>query len=97
MQFLLIARDGEDAAERRAALRDRHLAVANRLFASGNLLYGVAMLDDKGQPCGSMEVVEFKSRTELDEWLEQEPFVTGQVWARVDVMPCRTGPMFSKP
>jgi len=95
MQFLVIARDGHNAPERRLALREAHLAVANGLKASGNLLYGVAMLDDAGQPNGSMEVVQFESRADLDRWLQQEPFVTGQVWAQVDVTPCRVGPMFA--
>jgi uncharacterized protein len=95
MQFLVIARDGEGALERRVALRDKHLASANHLRASGNLLYAVAMLDGNGQPNGTMEVVQFDSRAELDRWLQQEPFVTGQVWSKVDVTPCRIGPMFA--
>jgi hypothetical protein len=94
MQFLLIARDGRDALKRRLALREEHLAVASVLKASGNLLYGVAMLDDAGQPNGSMEVVQFDSRADLDRWLAREPFVTGEVWAEVNVTPCRVGPMF---
>ena len=95
MQFLIIACDGQDAQERRLALRDKHLAVANQLRAAGHLLYGVATLDGKGQPNGSMEVVQFGSRADLDRWLQQEPYVTGQVWAKVDVTPCRVGPMFA--
>lgn len=95
MQFLVIARDGEDASERRQALRDKHLAVANHLRANGNLLYAAATLDGTGQPNGSMEVVQFNSRADLDRWLKDEPYVTGKVWARVDVTPCRIGPMFA--
>ncbi len=95
MQFLVIARDGHDALKLRLALREKHLAVTNRLRSSGNLLYGVAMLDDNGQPNGSMEVVQFESRADLDRWFQQEPFVTGQVWAEVEVTPCRVGPMFT--
>jgi uncharacterized protein YciI len=71
--------------------------VANRFKAQGNLLYGVAMLSDAGQPNGSMEVVQFESRAELDRWLEQEPFVVEQVWAGIEVIPCRVGPMFTGP
>lgn len=95
MQFLVIARDGNDALERRLALREAHLAVANRLIESGNLLYGAATLDDAGRPSGSMEVVQFESREELDRWLAGEPFVTGKVWSSVEVTPCRVGPMFA--
>ena len=95
MQFLVTAYDGQDALERRLALRDKHLAVANQLRASGHLLYGVAMLDGKGQPNGSVEVFQVDSRADLDRWLQQEPFVIGKVWAKVDVTPCRVGPMFA--
>jgi len=95
MQFLVIAYDGQDASERRLALRDKHLAAANHLRAIGNLLYAAVMLDGNGQPNGSMEVVQFDSRADFDRWLQQEPFVTGQVWAKVDVTPCRIGPMFA--
>lgn len=55
----------------------------------------LAMLDDNGQPNGSMEVVQFDSRADLDQWLRREPFVSGQVWAKVDAIPCRIGPMFA--
>ena len=54
MQFLVVARDGSDALKRRLDLRDSHLAVANRLRASGNLLYGVATFDEAGRPNGSV-------------------------------------------
>jgi uncharacterized protein len=40
-------------------------------------------------------VVQFDSRAALDKWLQQEPFAAGQVWAKVDVTPCRIGPMFA--
>jgi uncharacterized protein YciI len=95
MQYLVTACDGQDAHERRIALRDKHLAAANHLRAAGNLLYAVATLDANGQPNGSMEVVQFHSRADLDRWLQQEPYVTGKVWAKVDVTPCRIGPMFA--
>lgn len=69
--------------------------MANHLRATGNLLYAVATLDGNGQPNGSMEVVQFDSRADLDRWLKNEPYLTGQVWAEVDVRPCRVDPMFA--
>ncbi len=94
MQFLVVARDGPDKLSRRAALREQHLAMACELKAAGSLLYGAALLDDAGQPNGSMEVFQFDSRAALDQWLEREPYVTGGVWAEVEVTPCRVGPIF---
>jgi uncharacterized protein YciI len=70
--------------------------VANELVSSGHLLFGVAMLDADGRPLGSVEVVEFESRAEVDAWLSREPFVTGGVWQSVEVTPCRVGPMFTR-
>lgn len=96
MQFIVTARDEAGAGERRVALREQHLARANELVAGGNLLYGVALLDEEGRACGSVMVLEFPSRAELDRWLESEPFVTGKVWGRVEVVPCRVGPMFGR-
>jgi len=94
VQFLVTGHDARDSRERRLMLREEHIALARKLQAAGNLLYGVAMLDDEGQPCGSVLVAEFESRAGLDEWLGREPYVTGKVWERVEVKYCRVGPMF---
>lgn len=99
MQFLIIARDGKDehAAARRQAARPAHLAMSEEAHARHEQLFGVALLDDHGQMRGSMMVVEFPSRAELDAWLAQEPYVTGKVWQRVEVVPCQVGPTFAPP
>lgn len=98
MQFLVLGYDGKDseALQRRLAVRDAHVALGDELRDSGNLLYGVAMLDDSDQMCGSMLIAEFENRQELDRWLEEEPYVTGKVWERIEVIPCKVGPSFEK-
>lgn len=97
MQFLILGYDepGDEGLKRRLAARDSHLAGARTMQASGNLLYGVAMLDEQGRMCGSMLVTEFASRAELDSWMENEPYVIGKVWQDVKVIPCRVGPTFA--
>lgn len=96
MQFLVLGYDhrGDEGLRRRLAARDSHLAGAEMMQASGNLLYGVAMLDEQGRMCGSVLVTEFDSRADLDSWLEREPYMTGKVWREVNVMPCKVGPNF---
>lgn len=98
MQFIVIAHDGTDeqALQRRLAVREAHLALSDNMAASGHQLYGVALLNDAGKMIGSVMVCEFASREELDAWLEKEPYVTGDVWKRIEVMPCRVGPSFVK-
>lgn len=96
MQFLLVARDGKDgnALDRRLAVREAHLALGRQLSAEGKMLYGVALLDERERMVGSMLVLDFPTRAELDEWLVTEPYVTGDVWREVHVEPCRVGAAF---
>lgn len=92
MQFLITAYDGKDdqAQERRAAARPAHIEGAQHLKENGNVLIGGAILDDDGNMIGSSLVVEFESREELDAWLDNDPYITGNVWQDVTVVPFRT-------
>ncbi len=93
MQFMLLGYDGKDgdALGRRLAVREQHLALGDRLAAEGTLLVAAAILDDDGKMIGSMLILEFPSRTELDAWLETEPYVTGDVWREIEISPVRVG------
>jgi hypothetical protein len=99
MQFIVSAWDGTDsmALERRLAARPAHLELGRRLRSQGHHLYGVALLDEGGRMVGSVIIADYASRSELDAWLAEEPYVTGKVWERVDVRPCRVGPSFQDP
>jgi uncharacterized protein YciI len=97
MQFLVIGHDGTDeqALARRMAAREAHIALGDRMRDAGTMLYGVARLDDYGNMVGSVLVCEFPSRAELDEWLQEEPYMTGNVWEKVEVHQCKVGPSFA--
>ncbi|TCN26195.1 YciI family protein [Mesobacillus foraminis] len=43
---------------------------------------------------GSMMVVDYPSREELDKWLKEEPYVVGNVWQNIEIKPCRVAPIF---
>jgi hypothetical protein len=85
-----------EVLDRRMAACDAHVALGDRLVESGNMLFGVAILNDRGQMAGSMLVVDFESREALDEWLAIEPYVTGNVWQSVEVEECRVGRSFTR-
>lgn len=97
MQFLVIAYDGKDekAMDRRMAVRAAHLAGVEKMKAEGEALYGVAILDTQEKMIGSVMVVEFPSRADLDSWFKVEPYVTGNVWQKIEVLPCRVPPLFA--
>jgi len=99
VQWLIIARDGTDAQapERRRAARRAHLENAARLQASGHLLVGGALTNDDGRMIGSACIAQFATRAELDTWLRTDPYVTGNVWQDIQVMPYRVAPHYDFP
>ena len=92
MQFLIIGLDGKDneASNRRQAMRADHIKLGDELLASGNMWYGAALLDDEGKMKGSMLMMDFASETELQAWLDKEPYVTGKVWETLEIHKCKT-------
>ncbi|OPY88224.1 MAG: YciI-like protein [Smithella sp. PtaU1.Bin162] len=96
MQFLVIGYDGKDdkATERRMSVREAHLAGIVKMKDEGKAVFGVAMLDEQEKMIGSVMVVDFPSRKELDAWLKVEPYVRGNVWQKIDVFPARVPPLF---
>lgn len=92
MQFLVLGYDGNDegAMDRRMAVRPDHIALGDELLASGNLWYAAALTGEGGKMIGSMYMVDFADRAELDSWMEREPYVTGDVWRRVEIHECTT-------
>ena len=91
MQFLLTAYDGKDdgALDRRMSVRKEHINGANELKEAGHLIAGGAILDEAEQMIGSTMFVEFDSKAELDQWLASDPYVTGNVWQDISVLPIR--------
>ena len=91
-QFVLIAYDGTDAdaPSRRMAARPAHLENVRQLKARGQFTEGGAVLNEAGTMIGSVMIVAFPSRAELDAWLASDPYVTGKVWERIQVQPYRS-------
>jgi uncharacterized protein YciI len=96
MQFIVIGHDGKDdqAPARRAAARPAHLENSKELQDKKALIHAAAILDDAGQMIGSVMVLDLADRPALDHWLESEPYVTGKVWQKIEVMPAKVGPNF---
>ncbi len=89
MQFILIAYDGTDpgAPDRRMKVREKHLEGAKKLKESGSLIWGGAILDEQQNMIGSVVAYEYESREILDEMLREEPYITGNVWQKIDIQP----------
>ncbi len=79
----------EQALERRMAVRANHLEGAKVLKSNGNFVVGGALLSPEGKMIGSMMLVDFENETQLHQWLDNDPYVTGKVWEKIDAKPFR--------
>ena len=92
---MLLAYDGNDpeALQRRLNVREEHLKKINGLKIEGENLFGGAILDDSEKMIGSMIVYEFPDRQSLDERLKDEPYISGDVWKKIEIQPFRHAKM----
>lgn len=99
MQFLVMGYDGTDgkALDRRMAAREAHLAGVRKMKEEGKALFGIALLDEQKKMIGSVMAMDFPSRKQLDAWLKIEPYVTENVWQKIEVIPAQVPPIFMPP
>lgn len=91
--YAIIGRDHTESLEARRAARPQHLARVQELVAAGRLvLAGPLPRADADVPtaagfCGSLIVAEFATLQEAKDWADQDPYVTGGVFASCEVYP----------
>ena len=85
MQYIIRAYDGSGMLERRMAVRPRHLENMRRV--DGRIICAGGLLDDEGKMKGSVLILDFDRRAQLDAYLAGEPYLTEKVWERVEVEP----------
>ena len=97
MLFLLIARNrpGPEAVATRDRLRPRQFETVRAMAASGAMRIGGALLDESGAPLGSMAVLDFPGRAELDSWLADHPYRRNGVWDSVEICILQPAPVFA--
>ena len=79
MQYLVIAYDHDDALERRLESREAHINGARQLMSEGKILNAGALIEDD-KMVGSTLLIDFEDEDEIDQWLENEPYVKNNVW-----------------
>ena len=83
MQFVITAYDGEGMLAKRMEVRPLHLEGMERL--KEHLVCAGGLLDDEGKLKGSVLVMEFQNREEVDEYLASEIYVREHVWEKITV------------
>lgn len=93
MEFVLYCLDKAGHAAQRTQLRTAHLA-----YAAGRqsaFRFGGPLLDDRGQPVGSLMILDLPDRAALDAHMQGDPFFSQglfeavTIWATRQVMPER--------
>ena len=85
MQFVIKACDGENMLAKRMEVRPRHLE--NMSKVNGKIICAGGLLDDEGKMKGSVMIMDFASKSLLDEYLASEPYIVEGVWEKVEVEP----------
>ena len=83
MQFIVKAYDGEGMLDKRMEVRPRHLAGIDRIRE--HVICAGGLLDDEGKMKGSVLIMEYETREQLDDYLTNEPYVQEKVWQKVEV------------
>lgn len=90
-QYVITAHDFTDAEaqQRRLSTRPAHLEGVKILKANGNFIVGGAILNDEEQMIGSVMIVQFETDEQMENWKNNDPYVTRKVWEKIDVKPFR--------
>ncbi len=83
MQFMIRALDGEGRLARRMEVRPRHLEGMEKLRS--HIVCAGGLLDGEGRMKGSVLILDFPSRADLDAYLASEPYVLEKVWEKIEV------------
>ena len=85
MQYLIKAYDGNNAQEKRLAVRPKHLANIAKVME--HVICAGGLLNENGKMVGSVLIMEFADRLQLDAYLHSEPYLTEHVWEKVEIEP----------
>ena len=83
MQFMIKALDGENKLARRMEVRPRHLEGMEKLRS--HIICAGGLLDNEGKMKGSVLILDFPSRDDLDSYLASEPYIVEQVWEKIEI------------
>lgn len=93
MQYLVIAYDNENSLDKRMEARPAHVEATQKLMAEGKIVTACAMIEED-MMVGSTVITNFENDDELNDWLENEPYVKADVWNmdEIQIVPIKVMP-----
>ncbi len=89
MQFIIYAQDHADALHIRQDNRNAHLAWLKSPSQTVTLLTAGPWLDDAGIMRGSLLIVEADNRSDVENWLEGDPYKKAGLTRQATIHPFR--------
>ena len=84
MLFVVTALDKPNSLALRLSVREQHFAFARE---PAKIRLGGPFLDETGQMCGSLMIVEAADLDEAKAWHASDPYVKAGLFARSDIRP----------
>ena len=86
-QFIIQAKDhtDKDALNRRLAARTAHLERMKEERSKGVFIIGGALLNKEEQMIGSVIILSLPDEESVRQWINQDIYVTGNVWNEVEI------------
>ena len=84
MLFVVTAIDKKDSLALRLSVREQHFAFAKE---TGRIQLGGPFLDDKGEMCGSLMIIEAADLETAKAWHASDPYVKAGLFEKSDIRP----------
>ena len=81
MLFAVYALDKENSLEIRMETRERHLAY----LMNSPLVFAGPLLDEEGNMCGSLIVLEMEDVSQVEEFTENDPYAIAGLFESVEI------------
>lgn len=88
MPFLVIGKDYADGYERRMEQRSAHLDYLRKLSSESKMYVAAGLLSEDKKLNGSASFFTVDTKEEVEELLKSEPYVVGNVWETIEIIPC---------
>ena len=85
--FVVICTDKPNSLDLRLATRPKHLEYVGGPDSPAKL--GGPLLDDAGQPIGSLSILEAEDRAAVEAFVADDPYALAGLFATVEVKPWR--------
>lgn len=87
MAFVITCKDKPNGLELRLATREAHLGYVNEF--TSKIVVGGPVLDDDGNPNGSVVIMDFDTRSEAEEFCAGDPYAKAGLFVDTAIVPWR--------